>query len=722
MAHPLRSRRLGISLAAAAVLAGLFGVAPGAPPAGAIPVIAPGSAYRQVGLSSDIAGAADVFDPQMVNSWGLASRGAGPLWVAQDGTSMASQYVTGPGGGLVRHATAPTANVPGGLPTGIVGNSTTDFVIPSTTTAATHVTASITGNLVAFGSGANGTNAVSMPGHVWTGLAIGASSGGNRLYAADFANNHIDVFDGTFTATTVTGSFIDATIPAGYAPHNIQNLGGSLFVTYAAVGGDGLPDDGIGNGFVRKFNTDGIRDLTFAVNNGALNSPWGVALAPATFGIFGGSLLVGNNGDGNPNVHAYNPTTGAFLGTLQDESGNGIVIDELWGLQFGNGGQGGDVDTLYFSAGVGEGQHGLLGALAPTTASATSLIQFSTALSTFSEGTPRIKVTVTRNGDVSGPATIRYATWDQAQVSHASQKTDYETNAGRLVFATGETTRSFYVLPVDDRTNEDDETVDLLLSNPTGTGVGIGTPSAARLVLADNDPTTASANPIDDTTFFVRQQYLDFLGRQPEADGLAYWKARIDACGANAPCRAAARAKASGQFFLSAEYQNAAASAFRTSRAAMGRNPLYGEYVVDTSIYRVSGEPAYFDDYVARPELVARYGGMTNTQYVDALLANTGLSLPSQHRDALIAGLDGATMTRAQVLRAVTRIPEFVAAEKSRAFVLVQYFGYLRRDAEPAGYDFWLDKLADDGGNYVKAGMVANFVQSPEYRQRFGAS
>src|SRR6185503_11745790 len=153
-------------------------------------------------------------------------------------------------------------------------------------------------------------------------------------------------------------------------------------------------------------NTNGVRDLTFGINNGALNSPWGIVLASASWGIFGGALLVGNFGEGNPSIHAYNPTTGAFLGTLQNEAGDGIVIDELWALTFGNGGAGGNPNTLYFTAGIGEEEHGLFGKLEPTTASATSLIQFSTDEYSISEGSGHIDVTVTRSGDVSGSATV----------------------------------------------------------------------------------------------------------------------------------------------------------------------------------------------------------------------------------------------------------------------------------------------------------------------------
>lgn len=118
--------------------------------------------------------------------------------------------------------------------------------------------------------------------------------------------------------------FADPTIPTTsgntYHPYNIENIGGSLYVVYAKVGIDGRAEDGVGNGFVRRFNT-GVRDLTFGINNGPLNAPWGIVIAPASFGIFGGALLVGNFGEGNPSIHGFNPTTGAFLGTIQNESG-----------------------------------------------------------------------------------------------------------------------------------------------------------------------------------------------------------------------------------------------------------------------------------------------------------------------------------------------------------------------------------------------------------------
>ncbi|HYI60372.1 MAG TPA: TIGR03118 family protein [Acidimicrobiales bacterium] len=735
MARSPRPRRLVAALAATTLAATTFTAALGVAPSAAIPVIAPGSAYRQVNLSSDVPGVAPILDPQMVNPWGLASSASGPLWLANDGTSSASPYQGTSTSTFVRHPSQAAVTVPGGLPTGVVATANDDFEITSGPASgpARFVYASITGNLVGWNpsvpaaGSTTGVIAASHPGHVYTGLAIGNVGSADLLYAADFANGTIDVFDEDFALQpSASFPFADPTIPTTpgntYHPYNIQAVGSSLYVTYAKVGGGGLDEEGVGNGFVRRFNTSGVRDLTFGINNGPLNSPWGVALAPPTFGIFGGALMIGNNGNGNPSIHAFNPTTGAFLGTLQDESGNGIVIDELWALRFGNGGEGGLPGTLYFTAGLGEEEHGLFGALNPTTATATSLVQFSTDEYSLGEGAPRLRVTVTRNGEVSGPATVRYATWDQSRPGQANQKTDYEMAVGILTFLPGQTSRTFSVLPVNDPFVEGPEDIGLMVANVTGAGVGLGSPATATLRIVDNDAVAPSANPIDDPTFFVRQQYLDFLNRPAEPEGLAYWVGRITACGANATCRSRERVKVSGNFFLSPEFQNGAGAAFRASRAATGRNPLYGEAMVDMSIFKAQGSPGFFDGYVQRPEFVATFGPLSNAQYVDRLIANTGVTFTPSQRAALVNGLNGGTKTRAVVLREVTQNPAFQAAEHSRAFVLSQYFGYLRRSSEPSGYAFWLAELAGHGGDFVQAGMVENFLTSPEYRQRFGTS
>src|SRR6185437_4981106 len=204
---------------------------------------------------------------------------------------------------------------------------------------------------------------------------------------------------------------------------------------------------------------------------------------------------------------------------------NGIVIDELWALQFGNGGNGGDVNTLYFTAGTAEEEHGLFGKLNPTTAQATSLIQFATDNFSVDERDGHLDFTVVRTGDTSGTATVNFNTLDESEAGHASQKSDYEIALGTLTFAPGETSKTFRLLIVDDDFDESDpvdnpsgdEVISLALSNPTGAGVGLGTPNIAELKIIDDDTGAPSANPIDAAAFFVRQHYLDFLNREPDA-------------------------------------------------------------------------------------------------------------------------------------------------------------------------------------------------------------
>jgi uncharacterized protein (TIGR03118 family) len=220
--------------------------------------------------------------------------------------------------------------------------------------------------------GALGTNAellVTVPGAVYLGLAIGAVGPSTYLYANDFANNRIDVFKDNGTITSLAGTFLDPTLPAGYSPFNIQNIGNSLFVTYALVGADGLDVPGAGHGFVDKFDLNG-NFLTRLASNGVLNSPWGVALAPSSFGEFAGDLLIGNFGDGT--INSFDASTGAFQGTLKDDNGNPIVNEGLWALQFGNGGNGGSRDSLYFTAGIDHETHGLFGSITPVPEPATT--------------------------------------------------------------------------------------------------------------------------------------------------------------------------------------------------------------------------------------------------------------------------------------------------------------------------------------------------------------
>lgn len=328
----------------------------------------PGDNFTQTNLVSDIKGEAKTFDPNLVNPWGIAHSATSPFWVSDNGAGVATLY-TGSGAklGLVVTVPPPNGGTPPAAPTGQVFNGTasnfngTHFIFDTED-----------GTVSGWSSGTAATLEVdnSGSGAVYKGLAMDSSGGNAFLYATNFHAGTVDVFNSSFTQVTVPGGFEDPNIPAGYAPFGIQNIGGKLFVTYALQ--DGAKHDdvaGPGNGFIDVFDANGNL-LGRLVSNGDLNSPWGLALAPAGFGKFGGDLLVGNFGDGM--IDAYNATSGAFEGTLDDKNGNPIVNEGLWGLSFGSGSaNGGDAKTLYFTAGIpgpaGEVEdHGLFGSIANT--------------------------------------------------------------------------------------------------------------------------------------------------------------------------------------------------------------------------------------------------------------------------------------------------------------------------------------------------------------------
>jgi uncharacterized protein (TIGR03118 family) len=221
------------------------------------------------------------------------------------------------------------------------------------------------GTVAGWQSGTTAATQAMTPDAVYKGLALGTLGGATNLYVANFGAGTVDVFNNAYGPTAVLGNFTDPNLPAGYAPFNIVNLGNLLYVTYALQDA-GKHDDvpGAGNGFVDIFTTNGAF-VQRLISRGALDSPWGMALAPASFGPLGGDLLIGNFGDGT--INAFNPTTGAFLGTLNDTSGNPIVNQGLWGLAFGNGAQGTSTNTLYFTAGIPGPDdiedHGLFGSL-----------------------------------------------------------------------------------------------------------------------------------------------------------------------------------------------------------------------------------------------------------------------------------------------------------------------------------------------------------------------
>jgi uncharacterized protein (TIGR03118 family) len=705
--------------------------------------------YRQTNLVSDLPGFAQLQDPLLINPWGLAQLPTSPFWVSNAGTATATLY-GGDAAGSPFTKNALTVTIPGGLPTGAVSNATTDFVITSGggTGPARFIFASITGNIVAWRAGTTASILASHPGHVYTGLAIGNTGGSNFLYAADFANKKIDVYNNSFALTTLAGSFTDTgapALPADFAPHNIQNLGGTLYVAYAKIDpatGRDLP--GAGNGFVSKFNQDGTF-IGRLVSNSSLNSPWGLTVAPAGFGAFPGSLLVGNFGDGR--INAFNQLTGALLGTLNDELGSPIIIPGLWAITFGNSVGGGDASALYFNAGYDGERHGLFGSLRSSTPAITS-VQFGGSSASVSEAVGSIPINVTRSGDLTVPSTVNYAIFDGSPPIApattpvpATQGKDYLLAAGTLNFAVGEGTKSFTLFITDDGYTESPETINLVLSNPTG--AALGSPSTAIITITDNDTPPPTTNPIDDAQFFVRQHYLDFLNRVPDAGGLAFWTGTITSCGADAVCTQLKRINASAAFFLSIEFQKSGLTAYLAPKAAFGVIPLYGRFEIDTQALQrnlVFGLPgfdaqletnksAFFADFVTRPEFLGKYPATQNgSDFIDTLIAtiqtSSAVDLTPRRPDLVNEYLLGATQaqSRARVIRKAIDYPEYVAAELNSAFVTMEYFGYLRRDPDPAGFAFWLNKLNAFGGNFADAEMVKAFITSAEYRQRFGPS
>lgn len=327
------------------------------------------NAFTQRNLVSDVPGRAPVTDPNLVNAWGLAAGPSTPLWVADNGKDVSTLYSGAVNGSPVT-INPLVVSIPGGAPTGIVFNPTSDFQLhpgdPST--AARFVFDSEAGRITAWSPNVAPTTTaqtkVTTPDAVYKGLAFASTRQGSRLYAADFHGAKIDVFDGTFAPVTLPpGRFTDSRLPAGYAPFNVQELGGRIYVTYAkqdAMAHDDVP--GIGKGFVDVYNTRGQLRRRL-IKRGQLNAPWGLAIAPRGFGKLGGDLLVGNFGDGF--IHAYDARSGRLRATLSDRRGTPIQIDGLWALRFGNG-TFGTPSTLVFSAGPDREQHGLLGQITAT--------------------------------------------------------------------------------------------------------------------------------------------------------------------------------------------------------------------------------------------------------------------------------------------------------------------------------------------------------------------
>jgi len=392
-----------------------------------------------------------------------------------------------------------------------------------------------------------------------------------------------------------------------------------------------------------------------------------------------------------------------------------------------------------------------------------TMVQLASTSYTVSEGAGHADITLTRSGDLTSPSTVSFATSDSAGTQNcgtangkASSRCDYVSTFGIAQFGVGENSKTVPVPIIDDAFVEGNETFAVAISN--GLGTNIGSQTTATVTITDNDSANGS-NPLSDNSFFVRQQYLDFLNREPDASGLSFWANQMTNCSSPPPADlTVCKVNVSGAFFLSIEFQQTGylveriyKSAFGDGSGTAGGQPIkvpfirLNQFLPDTQrigqgvVVGVGNwqqqlddnKNAFTEEFVQRPTFLAALPlSMTAADFVDKLNLNAQDSsnvkpLSQAERDNLVAALNNGTMTRAQVLRAVAEDVDLNNSEKNRAFVLMQYFGYLRRnpndapDSDYGGYSFWLGKLNQFNGDFVAAEMVKAFLASTEYNQRF---
>jgi uncharacterized protein (TIGR03118 family) len=336
------------------------------------------SNFDQTNLVSSVPGLAANTDPNLIDPWGVAFSPTSPFWLANQNSATTTLYDGA--GNLIEIGGNPAIAIPGGAsgtagPTGEVFNSTTGFQLNGA--PAHFIFANLNGTISGWTGGASAllASSATTPGATFTGLALASNGGSNYLYAADstYLTGKIDVFNSSFQPLTLgsgsfPGNFTDPNGLAGYVPFNVQLIGGQLYVAYANLNPDGSSNPG---GYVDIYNTNGTFVKRLA-SGGALNAPWGFAVAPATFGSFGGDLLIANNGNGW--INAFNPTTGAFIGTMDGPNGQPLVYQDLWSIDFRTGGTNVNTNALYFVEGINNDTGGLFGELTVATPEPASLL------------------------------------------------------------------------------------------------------------------------------------------------------------------------------------------------------------------------------------------------------------------------------------------------------------------------------------------------------------
>ncbi len=368
------------------------------------------NSYTQSNLISDGSVKAQQTDPQLINPWGVAIGQQTPFWINTAGTGLSEVYDAGGNKQFSINIPAGIGSTKTGAPTGIVFNPSPYFAIPQGS-AALFIFDTLNGSISAWNPNLTNAQVIvdnSASGAVYTGLALVQNTTGTGyfLLAANLATGRIDVFDSSFKPATLNGTFTDPSLPAGFAPFNVHVINNQVFVMYAQQNpAGGPPTPGSGAGYVSLFDNNG-NFVARAISGGNLNAPWGLALAPASFGAFGGDLLVGNFGDGT--INAYDPTSFALKGQLQDSTGKAIQNNALWEILFGANGTG-DPNTLYFSAGVNGENGGLFGtiaAAAPPAAGDFTVNLAQSALTVKQGASATVQVSVLPSNGFASPVTF----------------------------------------------------------------------------------------------------------------------------------------------------------------------------------------------------------------------------------------------------------------------------------------------------------------------------
>jgi Tol biopolymer transport system component len=359
------------------------------------------------------------------------------------------------------------------------------------------------------------------------------------------------------------------------------------------------------------------------------------------------------------------------------------------------------------------------------------ILQFDAASYSVNENAGSLAVTVSRSGNTTEAATVQYETADDT----ARERSDYTSAFGTLNFGAGEASKSLSIMITDDVFVEPTETISLSLHDLTGNTIISGSAQVVVSIM-DNDTAPATTNPLEATQFFVRQHYHDFFNREPDSSGFAFWVNNIESCGTDARCREVKKIDTSAAFFLSIEFQQTGYYVYRLYTGSLVVTPNYADFVRDTQEINhdlIVGSPGwetqldantqkFTEAFVSTPIFRSSYPeGMSAENYVDRIYSHPFMTAtPAERAQAIAAYGSGDTAGRARALRIVANNPAFRQRVLNQSFVLMQYYGYLRRNPDLSGYNYWLSKLDQFNGDFRKAEMVKAFIASGEYRQRFG--